>query len=134
MNSRRQQRVASHIRRILSEVIGAGARDPRIGFVSVMGVEVSPDLKSARVHVSVLGDEREKEKTLRGLESARGFIQRELAAQGGLRFTPHLSFHLDDTIDHTLNLNALLARLREEGQLPEAGDEDSPEADFPDRG
>lgn len=95
-------------------VLGKGAKDPRIGFVSVVRVETTGDLKQARVYVSVYGGEGEAEETLNGLQSARGFIQRELGQQMSARYTPVISFHLSDPERDGSRIDQMLDELKKE--------------------
>jgi ribosome-binding factor A len=99
------------INEVLREVVGsaiAELSDPRIGFVTVTSVETSPDLRSARVHVSVLGDEDAREATLAALRSSRGILQSRIAAETRMKRTPTLSFHYDPTIEQGMRISRLL--------------------------
>lgn len=99
------------INEVLREVIGAAIAelgDPRIGFVTVTSVETSPDLRSARVHVSVLGSEQEREATLAGLRSSHGVLQSKIAAETRMKRTPTLSFRYDDTVEQGMRISKLL--------------------------
>jgi ribosome-binding factor A len=104
------------INEVLREVVGATIAtelsDPRIGFVTVTSVETSPDLRAAKVHVSVLGDEEQREATLEGLRSSHGVIQSRIAAETRMKRTPTLTFHYDDTIEKASRVSELL----EEGE------------------
>jgi ribosome-binding factor A len=104
------------INEVLREVVGAAVagelNDPRIGFVTVTSVETSPDLRTAKVFVSVLGDEEEREATLAGLRSSHGVIQSRIAAETRMKRTPTLTFRYDDTIEKASRVNELL----EEGE------------------
>jgi ribosome-binding factor A len=92
------RRVDEAIREVLSDALGSGElKDPRIGFVTVTDVKTSPDLRHARVYVSVLGSEAEQAASLEGLASAHGYLQSKLAEQVRMKRTPTLSFELDDT-------------------------------------
>jgi ribosome-binding factor A len=97
---------------VLREVIGAAIsgelNDPRIGFVTVTSVETSPDLRSARVYVSVLGSEEEREATLEGLRSSHGVLQSKIAAETRMKRTPTLTFHYDETIERGVRISRLL--------------------------
>src|SRR5438477_919879 len=95
----RMRRVDEAVRAVLSEAITKDLKDPRIGFVTVTGVRTSPDLRHARVYVSVLGEEPERTATLEGLQSAHGFLQGRIASERSLRRTPRLSFEYGDSID-----------------------------------
>jgi ribosome-binding factor A len=99
------------INEVLREVVGAAIgelSDPRIGFVTVTSVETSPDLRSAKVHVSVLGSDEEREATLSGLASSHGVIQAAIAAETRMKRTPTLSFHYDKTIEQGMRISRLL--------------------------
>lgn len=99
------------INEVLREVIGAAISelgDPRIGFVTVTSVETSPDLRSAKVHVSVLGSEEERGATLAGLRSSHGVLQSAIAAETRMKRTPTLSFHYDETIAQGMRISRLL--------------------------
>jgi ribosome-binding factor A len=99
------------INEVLREVIGAAIAelgDPRIGFVTVTSVETSPDLRAARVHVSVLGSEEEREATLVGLRSSHGVLQSRIAAETRMKRTPTLSFHYDSTVEQGMRISRLL--------------------------
>ena len=106
----RMRRVNEAIREVLSEAVG-GLLDPRIGFVTVTGVEASPDLRHARVFVSVLGNERKRERTLKGLTSAHGVLQARLAEQLRLKRTPQLLFEYDPSVDRGVRMSQLIDEL-----------------------
>lgn len=95
MTSRRQSKVAEAIRETVSSAILRYLRDPRIKNVTVLNAEVASDLRSAKVYVSVMGEEKTKALCLKGLESARGFLQSKVAERLDIRYTPILSFVLD---------------------------------------
>ena len=99
------------INEVLREVIGAAIAelsDPRIGFVTVTSVETSPDLRAAKVHVSVLGDDEQREATLAGLRSSHGVIQSRIAAETRMKRTPTLSFQYDPTVESGMRISRLL--------------------------
>jgi ribosome-binding factor A len=100
------------INEVLREVIGAAIAtdlgDPRIGFVTVTSVDTSPDLRAAKVYVSVLGDESEREAALAGLRSSHGPIQAKIAAETRMKRTPTLSFRYDPTIEQGMRISKLL--------------------------
>jgi ribosome-binding factor A len=100
------------INEVLREVVGAAISgdlsDPRIGFVTVTSVETSPDLRSARVYVSVLGDEEQQRETLAGLAAAHGVLQSRIAAETRMKRTPTLSFHYDETVEQGVRISRLL--------------------------
>jgi len=99
------------INEVLREVIGAAIAelsDPRIGFVTVTSVETSPDLRAAKVHVSVLGSEEERQATMAGLASSHGVLQAKIAAETRMKRTPTLSFRYDETVEQGMRINELL--------------------------
>jgi ribosome-binding factor A len=106
----RMRRVNEAIRETLAEAVGE-LKDPRIGFVTVTGVDTSPDLRQARVYVSVLGNERKREKTLQGLESAHGVLQAKLAAELRMKRTPQLAFEFDPTVQEGMRMSQLIDEL-----------------------
>ena len=111
MRSGRMRRVDEAMRAVLSDAIGKDLKDPRIGFVTVTGVKTSPDLRHARVYVSVLGAESEREHSIDGLRSAHGFLQRRLADELTLKHTPSLSFHYDESVDRGMRISSLVDEL-----------------------
>ena len=104
----RMRRVDEAMREVLSDAITSDLKDPRVGFVTVTSVNTSTDLRHARVHVSVLGDEKRRKLSMRALESAHGFLQRRVAAQLRLKHTPQLAFVYDDTAEKADRLERLL--------------------------
>lgn len=102
------RRVNEVIREVLAAAITTEMKDPRIGFVTVTDVKTSPDLRSARVFVSVLGSESEREGALEGLRSAHGFLQGRLASELRMKRTPTLTFEYDDSIERGVRLSELL--------------------------
>jgi ribosome-binding factor A len=111
--SHRPERVAELIRQAVGEFLTGKVRDPRIGFVTVTGVEVSPDLGHANVHVSVMGSDEEKARSLDGLASAARYLRAQLSRQLRLRTSPELHFHLDRGIEHAQRIDAVLRDLKE---------------------
>lgn len=104
----RMRRVNEAVREVLSARLAEGLKDPRIGFVTVTSVDTSPDLRHARVYVSVLGDEQVRESTLAGLDSSHGVLQRKIASELRLKHTPTLQFVYDDSIDRGMRISELL--------------------------
>jgi ribosome-binding factor A len=105
------RRVDEALREVLSARIAEGLKDPRIGFVTVTAVETSPDLRHARVYVSVLGTDEEREDSMRGLRSAHGFLQRRVASELHLKNTPTLDFVYDDSVDRGMRMSELIDRV-----------------------
>jgi ribosome-binding factor A len=108
MPSARMRRINEMLREVIGAAIATDLNDPRIGFVTVTSVETTPDLRSARVHVSVLGGPEEREATLAGLRSAHGVIQARIARETRMKRTPTLSFHYDETIEKGMRIAKLL--------------------------
>jgi len=104
----RMRRVDEVLREVIASTIASELEDPRIGFVTVTSVETSPDLRSARVYVSVLGSEDERERTLSALASSHGPLQAAIADQMRLKRTPTLSFHYDEGPERGVRLSQLL--------------------------
>ncbi len=109
--SLRANRVGEQMKKELSDIIGRKLKDPRIGFVTVTGVEVTGDLQQAKVFITVLGDNRKKEDTLNGLEKAKGFIRTEVGHRIRLRKTPELFFEIDESIDYGNKIETLLKEI-----------------------
>lgn len=114
----RMRRVNESIRQVLSEALPQ-LKDPRIGFVTVTGVATSPDLRQATVYVSVLGGERKRTATLRGLEAAHGVLQSAIARELKLKRTPQLAFEYDPTVERGVRLTKLIDDLAPEAPEPE---------------
>ena len=110
MTSDRMRRVDEAMREVLSGAITSELKDPRVGFVTVTAVETSPDLRRARVFVSVLGDEPVRRRTLDGLRSAHGYLQKRVAGELRLKHTPTLDFEYDDTTDRGQRISELIER------------------------
>ena len=109
MAGARMRRVDEAVRAVLSAAIASGLQDPRVGFVTVTSVKTSPDLRHARVYVSVLGDDAGREDSLEGLRSAHGYLQQRLASELRLKHTPTLTFDYDESIDRGMRITELLA-------------------------
>ena len=106
----RMRRVNESVRQVLSEAVGE-LKDPRLGFVTVTGVRTSPDLRSARVFVSVLGSERKRERSIAALSSAHGVLQARIARELRLKRTPQLSFEYDPTVERGVRMSHLIDEL-----------------------
>lgn len=112
----RMRRINEVLREVVGAAISTELSDPRIGFVTVTSVETSPDLRAAKVFVSVLGSEEEREATLEGLRSSHGVIQSRIATETRMKRTPTLTFHYDDTIEKGVRITELLEDDPEEGR------------------
>ena len=122
MDDRRQRQVAELLHQEISLLIQSQVDDPRLGFVTVTGVKMTPDLRLAQVYVSVMGSDDEVKQTMAGLKSAAGFFRHELGSTLSLRFTPELSFRLDKSVEQGLRIDQLLDSLP--AQAPADEDED----------
>ena len=109
MSGDRMRRVDEAIREVLSDALGSsGLKDPRIGFVTVTDVKTTADLRQARVYVTVLGDQQQRESSLAGLQSAHGVLQRRVSRELRMKRTPTLEFRYDDTTDRAMRMEQLL--------------------------
>ncbi|HTY13337.1 MAG TPA: 30S ribosome-binding factor RbfA [Candidatus Omnitrophota bacterium] len=112
----RPERVGELIKEEISRIVRERVSDPRIGFMSVTNVEVSPDLKNAKIFVSVLGDKQEREKTFEGLRSATSFIRGQLGHVLKLRFVPEIIFVHDKSIERGSRVLAIMNKLTREAE------------------
>ena len=124
MPTRRQERVNARIATEVSEAIRL-LRDPRIGFVTVTGVSVSPDLSQARVRISVLDEPEQQKKAMEGLIHAESFIRTVLSKKLELKVTPRIEFVFDASIETADEISQLIAQARASDPNPEAGVEES---------
>jgi ribosome-binding factor A len=123
--SLRANRVGEQMKKELSEIIGRKIKDPRIGFVTVTDVQVSGDLQQAKVYISVLGDEEQRENTLKGLAKAKGFIRTEVGQRIRLRKTPEIIFEWDESMEYGNRINSILHQLQNDSDGNEKENEDN---------
>lgn len=114
MSKIRVSRVGEQIKKELSQILQTELKDPRIGFVTVTGVEVTNDLSQAKVYLSVLGSDEQKEETLKALDKGQGFIRSELGRRIRLRYTPELIFKFDTSIEYGSHIEKLLQQINRE--------------------
>ena len=115
MGSHRVERVAAQLRQEISQIIIRDLKDPRVEMASISDVKLSPDLRSATVRVSVVGEPGQQEAAIEGLQHARGFIRREIGARlTNLRFAPELRFELDRGIAYSVRVSQLLREVSQE--------------------
>ena len=108
-NSIKNTRVNGEVHRELSNIIRGGIKDPRVApMTSVVAVEVAPDLKTCKAYISVLGDEKAQEDTIKGLQSAEGYIRRELARKLNMRNTPEIKFVMDQSIAYGVAMSKMI--------------------------
>lgn len=130
MKSRRTAKVAEAIRQVVSSAILFGLRDPRVQNVTVLHVEVPADLRTAKVYVSILGDDKQTALSLQGLNSARGWIQSRIANELQLRLTPVLTFVLDPGIKKSIEVSRMLRELHPQTEEEaDATDQQPPDSD-----
>jgi len=121
--SQRIERVEHEIVRELSELIHEELKDPRIGFVTLIGCDVSPDLRSARVFASPMGDKRAQSATIQGLQSAAGFLSVELGKRMRMRRTPTLTFVRDDSIARGVRMTTIIDEVQRRDESRKHADE-----------
>jgi ribosome-binding factor A len=114
MTADRMRRVDEAMREVLSGAITSELKDPRVGFVTVTSVDTASDLRHARVYVSVLGTDSVRRRSLDGLRSAHGYLQRRVADELHLKHTPTLDFVYDDTLDRAVRIDELIEREAED--------------------
>ncbi|WP_042472008.1 30S ribosome-binding factor RbfA [Bacillus ndiopicus] len=112
--SLRSNRIAEQMKKELGDILGRKIKDPRVGFVTVTDVAVTGDLQQATVYISSLGNEREREETLKALEKASGFIRSEIGSRIRLRRTPEILFEFDSSVEYGNKIDALLRSLHED--------------------
>ncbi|HLR07969.1 MAG TPA: 30S ribosome-binding factor RbfA [Bacillota bacterium] len=113
MRDIRTNRISEQMKKELGDILNQKIKDPRIGFVTVTDVEVTGDLQQAKVFVTVLGDEKEKQETLIGLAKAKGFIRSEIGQRIRLRKIPELIFEFDEAQEHGQRIEMILRKLNE---------------------
>ena len=114
MTTKRPERVQEALRQEISRILQNEIRDPRIGFLTVTYLELTKDLRYARVYFSVLGEGKDKELALKGLNSAKGYIKSLLSEKIKLRFMPEIVFKIDNSFDNTKHVYDLLDKLKKE--------------------
>lgn len=123
-NSIKNTRVNTEVQRELSNIIRSGIKDPRVApWTSVVAVSVAPDLKTCKAYISVLGDKKAQEDTVKGLKSAEGYIRRELARGLNMRNTPEITFVLDQSIEYGVNMSKKISEVTR--NLDMDGDQDA---------
>ena len=110
MTAERMRRVDEAVREVLSDAISQELKDPRVGFVTVTAVETAPDMRRARVFVSVFGEQGVRQRSMQGLRSAHGLLQRAVARELRLKHTPTLEFVYDDTAERGMRIAELIDR------------------------
>ena len=114
--SQRQDKVAESIRQEVSMIVHDLIKDPRVGFVTIASVEVSPDLRLARIFFSVLGSDADRKKTQEALDSARGYIRKKVTERINLKFSPELIFKQDHSSEYSVRVEEVLNALKENNE------------------
>ena len=123
MTRQRPERFQEALRQEISLIVQNEIKDPRLGFITITKVDLTKDLRYARVYFSVLGKDADKNKALKGLNSAKGYIKGLVADRIKLRFMPEISFKIDDTLENTQHIYELLNKLERPKEEPEDGED-----------
>lgn len=117
MKDKRINRISGEVKRVVSELLTNGLKDPRVSsMTTVTSVEVTRDLSFANIYISVLGNEKEKQDSIEGLQSAKGFIRNEIAKRVDLRHAPEPIFHLDESLERALYMTELIEKVSREDE------------------
>ena len=108
---KRSDKISEAIHKIVSELLIKGLKDPRVGFVTITGVKVPTDLRQATIYFTVVGDEQARKNSEAGLNSARGFIRKEIGQALQLRFTPEITFKYDTSVDYGQHIESILKEI-----------------------
>jgi ribosome-binding factor A len=119
MEGKRSEKVADLIHQEISEMLIKTVKDPRIGFVTITRVAVTEDCRSAKVYFSVAGTQEERERSMKGLNSARGYVRKELGRRIRLRYTPEIVFKFDPSIEYAIHIGEVLRHLNGEEKRDE---------------
>jgi len=119
MEGKRSERVADLVRKEISEMLVRTIKDPRIGFVTITRVTVTDDCRSAKIYYSVVGSLDEREQCIEGLNSAKGYIRRELGHRMKLKYTPEIVFQFDPSVEYAVHMGELIHHLQEEREKKE---------------
>ena len=122
LEGKRAERVADLIHKEISEMLVRSIKDPRIGFVTITRVTVSEDIRLAKVYFSMMGSEAERERSMSGLNSARGYVRKELGRRMRLKHTPDITFHFDPSIEYAIHIAEVIQQLHLEKEENENGD------------
>ncbi|MDP3025366.1 MAG: 30S ribosome-binding factor RbfA [candidate division Zixibacteria bacterium] len=121
MQPKRSSRVGDQIKREISEIVLLILKDPKLGFITITDVELTDDLRYAKVFYSVLGDEKERKESQQGLERAKGFIQREIGKRIRLKHIPRIIFRYDHTTEMAARIEQLLKQVHTEPKVEDEG-------------
>lgn len=120
----RSERVEGQLKKEISKILQEDIKDPRVGFVTITRIDLTGDLRYARIYFSVMGDDSAKEESLKGIKSSVGFIRKLIAERMNLRYAPELYFKLDNSIEYSINLEKTFERIRHERKDSQAGDKE----------
>ncbi|MGA2192662.1 MAG: 30S ribosome-binding factor RbfA [Nitrospirota bacterium] len=123
MDYKRADRVGDQIRAEIADILLRKTKDPRVGFVTITRVDLSDDLKHAKVFVSIMGDEKQKKETLKGLKSGGHFMRGELGRRLKMRYIPELAFLIDESIERGARTLDILRKLQKEEEEKNRPDE-----------
>ncbi|MDP2921132.1 MAG: 30S ribosome-binding factor RbfA [Candidatus Omnitrophota bacterium] len=120
----RSERVEEQLKKEISKILQEDIKDPRIGFTTITRIDLTGDLRYARIYFSIMGDDKAKEESLKGIKSSVGFIRKLIAERMDLRYVPELYFKLDNSIEYSINLEKTFERIRYERENSKAGDKE----------
>jgi ribosome-binding factor A len=120
----RSERVEGQLKKEISKILLEDLKDPRIGFVTITRIDLTGDLRYARIYFSILGDDKAKEEGLKGIKSAMGFIRKLIAERMKLRYVTELYFKLDNSLEYSINLEKTFERIKNEHKDGQAGDKE----------
>lgn len=122
MEGRRSEKVADLIHKEVSQILMKNLKDPRIGFVTITRVDVSEDCRLAKIYFSVMGSLLDKENTMKGLDSAKGYVRKELGRRMRLRYTPEIMFQFDPSIEYAIHIEEVIHQIQKEREKDKDGD------------
>jgi ribosome-binding factor A len=123
MTTQRPERVQEAIREEVAKIVQQELKDPRLGFITITKVELTRDLRFARIYFSVLGDPKDKQRALHGLNNSKGYIKGHLADRVKLKFMPDIAFKIDNSFEYTKHIYDLLEKLKKERKEDGSGSE-----------
>ena len=120
----RSDRVEGQLKKEISKILQEDIKDPRIGFVTITRIDLTKNLRYARIYFSILGDDDAKEESFKGIKSSMGFIRKLIAERMNLRYVPELYFKMDNSIEYSINLEKTFERIKHEHKDNQAGDKE----------
>ena len=114
MEGRRSDKIADLIQKEVSQMLMRGLKDPRIGFVTITKVAVSEDCRTAKIYFSVTGSSEERERSTEGLNSAKGYVRKELGRRIRMKYTPEITFQFDPSIEYAIHIGEVIEQVRKE--------------------